>query len=123
PGGAAAAPGAAEAPAAPVASGPAVATVEALASYRSFAEWVEINRRLGSAAPVARVEVVTIAGDQARLRLGLRSQPPEAATELAGLGLALGQAPAPVDPRLAGLPGRAPQGTGEGWRLSLAGSR
>ncbi|MBU8539096.1 hypothetical protein [Falsiroseomonas tokyonensis] len=123
-----------EAPAAPVASGPAVATVEALASYRSFAEWVEITRRLGSAAPVARFEVVTLAGDQARLRLGLRSQPPEAAMELAGLGLSLGQAPpGVVDPRLAGLAGRPPQGqgmsqgagqrVGEGWRLSLAGGR
>jgi hypothetical protein len=97
-------------PGQPARGAPAVASVEAVARYRSFPEWVEITRRLGAAAPVARVEVVTIAGDMARLRIGLRSQPPEAAQELAGVGLALN--PGPIDAR-----------PGEGWRLSLAGGR
>ncbi|MDO9500432.1 hypothetical protein [Falsiroseomonas sp.] len=107
-----------EAPAPAMASGPAVTTVDAMASYRSFAEWVEITRRLESAPPVARVQVVSVAGDQARLRLGLRSQAPEAALALASAGLALAPAtPAPFDPRSSAA------STGEGWRLSLAGFR
>ena len=100
---------------APMASGPAVTTVDAMASYRSLAEWVEITRRLETAPPVARVQVVSVSGDQARLRLGLRSQAPEAAMALASAGLAL--SPATYDPR-----GGAASG-GEGWRLSLAGFR
>ena len=106
------APGATTAsPTAPASTGgPAVATVDALVRYRSFPEWVEITRRLSTAPPVARVEVVTVAGDMARLRLALRQQPPEAAAELAASGIAL--APGPIDAR-----------PGEGWRLGLAGSR
>ncbi|WP_203072892.1 hypothetical protein [Falsiroseomonas ponticola] len=95
---------------APGIGGPAVATVEALALYRSFPEWVEITRRLGAASPVARFDIVSLTGESARLRLGLRTQPPEAAAELAQSGIAL--APAPIDSR-----------PGEGWRLSLAGGR
>lgn len=110
----------ADAPPPPMPSGPAVATVEALASYRSFGEWVEITRRLSTAAPVARVQVISVAGDQARLRLGLRSQAPEAALALASAGLAFAPtAPASFDPRTGAA--RAPGG--EGWRLSLAGFR
>ncbi len=95
---------------APGVGGPAVATVEALAHYRSFPEYVEITRRLGAASPIARFEVVSLTGESARLRLGLRTQPPEAAAELAQSGIAL--APGPIDAR-----------PGEGWRLSLAGGR
>ncbi|MGK7862522.1 hypothetical protein [Falsiroseomonas sp. E2-1-a4] len=106
-----------EAPPPAMASGPAVTTVDALASYRSFAEWVEITRRLSAAPPVARVQVVSVAGDQARLRLGLRSEASEAAMALASAGLALAPAmPATNDPR-------AGAARGEGWRLSLAGFR
>ncbi|MGK7867350.1 hypothetical protein [Falsiroseomonas sp. E2-1-a20] len=98
-------------------SGPAVTTVEALASYRSFAEWVEITRRLSTAAPVARMQVVAVAADGARLRLSLRAQPAEAAAGMADSGLFL--SPTMADPRLPPnpVPGR------EGWRLSLAGAR
>jgi hypothetical protein len=95
---------------APGVGGPPVSTVEAVAIYRSFPEWVEITRRLGAASPVARFEVVSLTGERARLRLGLRTQPPEAAAELAQSGIAL--APGPIDAR-----------PGEGWRLSLAGGR
>jgi hypothetical protein len=107
--GAAPLPGTAPPPSAP-SRGPAVATVEALARYRSFPEWVEITRRLNASPAVTRVEVVTVSGDAARLRLGLRSQPPEAANELASSGILLG--PAVMD--------AAP---GEAWRLTLAGFR
>lgn len=98
------------APGTPRPTGPAVATVEALASYRSFPEWVEITRRLGASPSVARMEVIAVSGQAARLRLALRSPPTEAAMELAQSGIALG--PAPIDAR-----------PGEGWRLGLAGGR
>ena len=84
--------------------GPAVASIEAVARYRSLPEYAELTQRLANSGAVARVEVVTVAGDMARLRLGLRSQPPLAANELAGSGVML----APGDPRL-----------GEGWRIGL----
>lgn len=102
-------PGTAASPAA-AGRGPAVTTVEAMARYRSFPEWVELNRRLTAAAPVARVEVVTISGDMARLRVALRSQPAEAAAALADAGVALSLGPMDARP-------------GEGWRVSLAGGR
>ncbi len=100
---------AAQAQQGPAASGPTVATLEAVALYRSFSEWVELNRRLASSSSVARVEVVTVAPDMARLRLGLRSQPGAAASGLADGGVSL--APVPMAP------------PGEGWRVSLAGFR
>lgn len=90
--------------------GAAVATVDVVARYRSFPEWVEINRRLSSAAPVARMEVVSISGDTARLRLALRAPPFEAAADLAESGIDMVEGP--PDPR-----------SGEGWRLGLAGWR
>lgn len=112
-----AAPGAMATPAPNPGTGPAVTTVEALASYRSFAEWVEITRRLSTAAPVARMQVVAVAADGARLRLSLRAMPAEAAAGMADSGLFL--SPTLADPRLPPnpVPGR------EGWRLSLAGVR
>lgn len=80
---------------APVLSGaalpatPASGHIEATASYRSMAEWLELRRRLLASAPVASVEVEAIAVDAARLRLGLRQPPAEAAGVLAGSGVAL----------------------------------
>jgi hypothetical protein len=87
--------------------GPTVASIEAVARYRSLPEYGDLTRRLSAQPSVARVEVVSISGEQARLRLGLRSQPQDAAAEMAQGGLLLG-------------PGGAP---GEGWRLGLAGGR
>jgi len=99
--------GAARGPLPPqMAPGTAVASVEAVARYGSFPEYLDLTRRLTASGAVARVEVLAISGDQARLRLGLRSQPQEAAATLAQGGLALD----------AGAPG-------EGWRLGLAGGR
>ena len=86
--------------------GPTVASLEAVARYRSLPEYADLTRRLAAQPAVARVEIVSISGEQARLRLGLRSQPQDAAAEMARGGLLLG-------------PGAA----GEGWRLGLAGGR
>jgi hypothetical protein len=88
------------------AQGPTVASLEAVARYRSLPEYADLTRRLAAQPAVARVEIVSISGERARLRLGLRSQPQDAAAEMARGGLLLG-------------PGAA----GEGWRLGLAGGR
>lgn len=93
-------------PQAPPPTGVAVASVEAVARYRSFRDYVDLTRRLAAQPAVARVEVLSVSGEAARLRLGLRSQPDAAAAELAQGGLVLGQ----------GAPG-------EGWRIGLAGGR
>lgn len=95
-----------QAPPAGAAGGPAVASLEAVARYRSFPEYADLRRRLAAHPGVARVEVLAISGDAARLRLALRSQPQQAAADLAQGGLMLG-----------------PGAPGEGWRLSLAGAR
>jgi hypothetical protein len=100
-------PGVPAAPGAARPGGPAVSLLETVAVYRSFPEWVEITRRLSASPQVARVEVVSIAPDMARLRLGLRTEADLAPAALAQGGLAL----APVVPPV----------PGEGWRLSLGG--
>ena len=99
--------GALPAIAAPPPGPPASSWVDAVATYRSLNEWLELKRRLGGAGPVASVDVVGIAVDAARLRLGLRAPAQAAAGDLAALGIAL----APVR-------GGAP---GETWRVGLAG--
>lgn len=86
---------------------PASNWVEAVATYRSMAEWLELQRRLRGAGPVATVDVRAIAVDAARLRLGLRAPTEIAAGDLAGLGVALVPAT-----------GTRP---GESWRVGLAG--
>jgi len=80
-----------------------VATIEATAVYGSLQEWLELRRRLGG---LARMEVVAISTDRARLRLGLRTAPGVAADDFARAGLAL-------------LPGSG--APGDSWRVSLAG--
>ncbi|WP_198373769.1 hypothetical protein, partial [Roseomonas rosulenta] len=97
-----AAPG--EPPPRPVAPMPAAATVEAVAQYGSLNEWLEIRRRL--VANAARVEVVAISTDRARLRLGLRAPPAVAAEELARQGLTM-------------VPGSG--APGDAWRVGLGG--
>ncbi|CAH0250082.1 hypothetical protein ROS9278_03121 [Roseomonas sp. CECT 9278] len=107
-GGTPAAPGAPGAPGdpppRPVAAGPAAATIEAVALYGSLNEWLEIRRRL--VANTARLEVVAISTDRARLRLGLRAPPAVAAEELARQGLTMSPG--------SGAPGDA-------WRVGLGG--
>jgi hypothetical protein len=96
---------------APVLSGaalpatPASGHIEATATYRNMTEWLELRRRLLASAPVASLEVQTIAVDAARLRLGLRGSPSEAAGALAAAGVAL-------------QPGTG-QVPGDAWRLGL----
>lgn len=92
---------------APVAAAPASNWLEAVATYRSMGEWLELQRRLRGAGQVASVDILAIAVDAARLRLGLRGPAPEAAATLAVLGVMLEQ-PA------AAIPGGA-------WRVGLAG--
>lgn len=83
---------------------PAAATIEAIALYGSLNEWLELRRRLAGAA--ARLDVVAISTDRARLRLGLRAPPAVAAEGLASQGITL-------------TPG---SGTpGDAWRVGLAG--
>lgn len=81
----------------------AVATVEATAVYGSLNEWLELRRRLKANA---RVEIVAISTDRARLRLGLRAAPAVAAGELAQQGISL-------------VPGSG--APGDAWRVGLAG--
>lgn len=78
-------------------------TVDAVALYGSLNEWLELRRRLRS---TARLEVVAISTDRARLRLGLRTAPAVAAEELGRQGIVL--APG------SGAPGDA-------WRVGLGG--
>lgn len=78
-------------------------TVEAVALYGSLNEWLELRRRLRGAA---RVEVVAISTDRARLRLGLRAAPAVAAEELGRQGVAL-------------VPGSG--APGDAWRVGIAG--
>lgn len=88
----------------PPAAGPTVATVEAVALYGTLEEWLELRRRLRGGA--ARVEVIAISTDRARLRLGLRAAPGVAAEEFARQGVAL-------------VPGSG--APGDAWRVGLAG--
>ncbi len=83
---------------------PAASTIEAVALYGSLNEWLELRRRLRGAA--ARMDIVAISTDRARLRLGLRTAPGVAAEELAGQGITLSPG--------SGAPGDA-------WRVGLAG--
>ncbi len=93
-----------DAPPRPVAPMAAAATIEAVAQYASLNEWLEIRRRL--VANTARMDVVAISTDRARLRLGLRAPPAVAAEELARHGLAM-------------VPGSG--APGDAWRVGLAG--
>ena len=83
---------------------PAASTIEAVALYGSLNEWLELRRRLRGAA--ARMDIVAISTDRARLRLGLRTAPAVAAEELAVQGITL-------------TPGSG--APGDAWRVGLAG--
>jgi hypothetical protein len=89
-----------------VPGGPSASTIEAVASFRSLAEYAALTRQLRASRAVARVEVLGITGTAARLRVGLRRAPGEAAGDLAEQGLSLVPASSEADGR-------------EGWRLSL----
>lgn len=69
--------------------GPAAATIDAAAEFSTFSDWLELRRRLASHPQVARVQILAIATDGARLRLSLRDAPEAAAAALAGTGVTL----------------------------------
>ncbi|WP_240756754.1 hypothetical protein [Roseicella aquatilis] len=94
-------------PAAPAGPAPISNWIEVIANYGSMAEWLDLMQRLRAAAPVGSVAIQAIATDAARLRLGLRAPPREAASGLAEAGLAMG-------PALGAPPG-------ELWHLGLGG--
>ncbi|MGG5823176.1 hypothetical protein [Falsiroseomonas sp. HW251] len=109
-------PGSARAPmlapdgAPPVGGGasPSSSTIVAVASYRSFGEYAALVRGLSHSRAIARAEVISISGDRARIRLGLRRDAGEAASELAEQGVLLLPSVSDAEPRE--------------WRLSV-GSR
>ena len=111
---------------------PASAFVESVTQFGGLAEWLDLRRRLLSSPAVASVDILAIAVDGARLRLGLRGAPAEAAQVLASEGIVLQQtggiAPAsggglaaPV--RFGGTPGVATPvaAANAPWLLGLAG--
>lgn len=87
---------------------PAVASVNVVARYGGMSEWLELRRRLATAPQIARVDVVAIATDRARLRLSLRAPPTAAAEQLAQSGIILA-------PQMGGAP------AADAWRVGLAG--
>ncbi len=103
-GGTAAGGGTAADPGRPPAPMPVAATVEAVALYGSLQDWLELRRRLKAGA--ARMEVVAISTDRARLRLSLRAAPGVAAEEFARQGVSM-------------TPGSG--APGDAWRVGLAG--
>lgn len=65
----------------------ATSTVEAVATLGSLPTWLELRRRLLQSGGVVSVEVLEMNMDSARVRLGLRTMPMEAAASLSGMGL------------------------------------
>ena len=109
---------------------PAAAFVETVARFNSMPEWLDLRRRLMSSPEVSSVDIAAIAVDGARLRLGLRMQPAEAAQGLASRGILLQQAggiPPAGQPGLLAPPvrmGASPVPVaqpGAAWQLGLAG--
>ncbi len=90
----------------PLAGQPATGFVEASTSFSSLAQWTDLRRRMLGAGPVASIDILAIATDGARLRLGLRVPAAEAAASLASNGITL-------------MP---PGGAGEPWRVGLGGT-
>ena len=70
---------------------PASAFIETVAQFGGMAEWLDLRRRLLGNPEIVSVDIVAIAVDGARLRLGLRSAPAVAAQALAGQGVTLQQ--------------------------------
>ncbi|MBO1076575.1 hypothetical protein [Roseomonas marmotae] len=73
-------------------SSPASAYVESVTVFNGMPEWLDLRRRLLSSPEVASVDILAIAVDGARLRLGLRVPPDEAARGLSARGVLLQQA-------------------------------
>ncbi len=86
----------------PQAGVPATNSIEALTAFASMQEWLDLRRRLLAAGPVASVDILAIAVDGARLRLGMRGPVQDATEPLARNGVVLAQA-------------------ADGWRVGLGG--
>lgn len=65
----------------------ATSTIEAEAVLGSLPAWLELRRRMMQSGSVVSVEVLAMNMDSARVRLGLRSLPAEAASSLSAMGL------------------------------------
>lgn len=65
----------------------ATSTIEAEAVLGSLPAWLELRRRMMQSGSVVSVEVLAMNMDTARVRLGLRSLPAEAASSLSAMGL------------------------------------
>ncbi len=65
----------------------ATSTIEAEAVLGSLPAWLELRRRMMQSGSVVSVEVLAMNMDTARVRLGLRSLPVEAASSLSAMGL------------------------------------
>jgi hypothetical protein len=71
---------------------PAAAFVESTARFGGMAEWLDLRRRLLTSPEVSSVDILAIAVDGARLRLGLRVPADQASQGLAARGIVLRQA-------------------------------
>jgi hypothetical protein len=71
---------------------PAATFVETVARFNGMTQWLDLRRRLLGSPEVSSVDIVAIAVDGARLRLGLRMAPAQAAAGLAERGILLQQA-------------------------------
>lgn len=65
----------------------ATSTIEAEAVLGSLPAWLELRRRMMQSGSVVSVEVLAMNMDTARVRLGLRTLPAEAASSLSAMGL------------------------------------
>jgi hypothetical protein len=89
----------------PLAGQPASSFIEASTSFAGMGQWLDLRRRMLAAGPVASVDILAIAVDGARLRIGLRLPPAEAAVQLNSNGVLLA-------PGMGGM---------DAWRVGLAG--
>lgn len=82
----------------------ATSSVEVVADHGSLPAWLELRRRMLQSGGVVSVEVLAMNMDTARVRLGLRTSPDEAAAGLSAMGLFV-------------------ESAGPVWQVGLAGRR
>ncbi|WP_159998697.1 hypothetical protein [Roseomonas sp. 18066] len=113
---------------------PAAGYIEAQTRFGGLRDWLDLRRRLLANPEIASIDILAIAVDGARLRLGLRHTPELAMQALPAAGITL-QPPAPVAAtpvaspaglappvRYGAPPAAAPAAAGTGpWQIGLAG--
>jgi hypothetical protein len=110
---------------------PAAGHIEAQARYLGLSDWLDLRRRLLASPEIASVDILAIAVDGARLRIGLRHSPELAMQALPAAGVTLQPPAGPGQPaggqpvlappvRLGAQPAAAPAGSGP-WQVGLAG--